>query len=222
MFVDMYSREYGMITFACSTVSRGKSTGKANYFQPLNIVEVEFDMKPRTEIHIIKDIRIDQPSRSIPFDPYKLSISIFLAEFLRYALAGEQKSHALFDYTENSIMWLDNTQKEFANFHLIFMVKLSQFIGFAPDMNDFYPGSWFDMQEGNFSSLIPKHRQVVQPADATIIPILSRLNFASMHLLKLSRNERNQCTDGILKFYRLHLPDFPELKSFSIMKELFA
>lgn len=222
MFVDMYSREYGMITFACSTVSRGKSTGKANYFQPLNIVEVEFDMKPRTEIHTIKDIRIDQPSRSIPFDPYKLSISIFLAEFLRYALAGEQKSHALFDYTENSIMWLDNTQKEFANFHLIFMVKLSQFIGFAPDMNDFYPGSWFDMQEGNFSSLIPKHRQVVQPADATIIPILSRLNFASMHLLKLSRNERNQCTEGILKFYRLHLPDFPELKSFSIMKELFA
>lgn len=222
LFVDMYSREYGMITFACSTATRGKQTGKANCFQPLNIVEAEFDMKPRTEIHNIKDIRIDYPAKSIPFDPYKLSISIFLAEFLRHALGGEQKDPTLFDYMENSIMWLDNTKKEFANFHLVFMVKLAQFIGFAPNMNDFYPGSWFDMQEGNFSPLIPKHRQVVSPADATIIPILARLNFSSMHLLKMSRNERNLCTEGILNFYRLHLPDFPELKSFAIMQELFA
>lgn len=222
VFVDMYSKEYGMITFSCSASSRAKGKNKMNYFQPFNIVEVEFDMKPKAEIHNIKDIRIDYPAKSIPFDPYKLSISIFLAEFTRYALMNEQQDFTLFTYIENSIQWLDNAERDFSNFHIIFMVKLSQFIGFFPNIDDYYPGSWFDMRDGSFSALIPKHKEVIQPSDATIIPVLSRLSFGTMHLLKLSRNERNQCTEGILKYYQLHLPSFPELKSFSVMQELFS
>lgn len=222
VFVDMYSREYGMITFSCSTGSRTKGKSKTNYFQPLNIVEVEFDLKPKAEIHTMKDIRIVYPSRSIPFDPYKLSISIFLAEFVRYALMNEQQDVNLYDYIEASIQWLDNAERNFANFHIIFMVKMSQFIGFLPNLNDFYPGCWFDLRDGSFTPLIPKHKEVIRPADATVIPLLARLSYSTMHLLKLSRNERNQCTEGILTYYRLHLPDFPELKSFSVMQELFA
>lgn len=222
VFVDMFSREYGMISFACTTGSRTKGKNKANYFQPLNIVEVEFDMKPKAEIHTMKDIRIVYPAMSIPFDPYKLSISIFLAEFVRYALMNEQKNELIYDFISNSIQWLDNAERNYANFHIIFMVKLSQFIGFSPNLNEFYPGSWFDLRDGSFTPLIPKHKEVIRPADATLIPVLSRLSFGTMHLLKLSRNERNQCTEGILTYYKLHLPDFPELKSFAVMQELFA
>lgn len=222
VFVDMYSEEYGKITFSCSTGSRTKGKGKTNYFQPFNIVEVEFDKKPKAEIHTLKDIRIVYPAKSIPFDPYKLSISIFLAEFVRYALINEQQNTPLYNYIENSIQWLDNSERNFANFHIIFMVKLSQFIGFFPNLDDFYPGSWFDLRDGSFTPLIPKHKEVILPADATLIPILARLSYGTMHLLRLSHKERNQCTEKILAYYRLHLPDFPELKSFAVMQELFA
>ncbi len=222
VFVNVFSREYGMIAFACSTSSRTKGKNKANYFQPLNIVEIEFDMKPKAEIHTMKDIRIVYPAKSIPFDPYKLSISIFLAEFVRYALMNEQKNVPIYDYVAASIQWLDNAEKDFANFHIIFMVKMSQFIGFFPNLDDYFPGSWFDLRDGSFTPLIPKHKEVIRPADATAIPTLARLSYSTMHLLKMSRNERNQCTEGILTYYKLHLPDFPELKSFAVMRELFA
>jgi len=222
VFVDMYSEEYGMITFSCSTSSSSKGKNKTNYFQPFNIIEVEFDKKPKAEIHALKDIRIVYPARSIPFDPYKLSISIFLAEFVRYALMNEQQNTPLYNYIEKSIQWLDSTERNFANYHIIFMVKLSQFIGFYPNINDYYPGSWFDLRDGSFTPLIPKHKEVVHPSDATIIPILSRLSFGTMHLLKLTHDNRNKCTEAILTYYKLHLPYFPELKSFSVMQELFA
>ncbi|MDO4194719.1 MAG: DNA repair protein RecO [Prevotellaceae bacterium] len=222
IFVDMFSQEYGKITFSCPVGSRGKQKSKANYFQPLNIVEVEFDRKPKVEIHNIKEVRLAYPTRSIPYDSYKLSISIFLAEFLRYALLNEQQNVHLYDYIEHSIEWLDNAEKGFANFHIVFMMKISLFIGFHPNIEDFSPGSWFDLQSGEFSHLIPKHKDTIQPSEATIIPVIDRLNYSTMHLLKLTRAQRNQCTEGILNYYRLHLPAFPELKSFAVMKELFA
>lgn len=222
VFVDMFSMEYGKITFSCPVGSRGKQKSRLNYFQPLNIVEVEFDHKPKAEIHTIKEIRLDYPAKSIPYDPYKLSICIFLAEFLRYALLNEQQNIPLYKYIEHSIEWLDNADKGFANFHIVFMMKISIFIGFRPNIEEFSPGSWFDLQSGDFSVLIPKHKDIIRPSEAVIVPIIDRLNYRSMHLLKLSRTQRNQCIENILTYYRLHLPFFPELKSFAVMKELFV
>ncbi len=221
LFVTMFSREFGMITFSSSTGGKGRANNKTNYFQPLNQLEVEFDQKPKASIQTLKDVRIDYPASSIPFNPYKLSISLFLAEFMRYALMNEQKDCNLYDYIAQSIEWLDTAEKGFANFHLIFMVKLSQFIGFYPNTENYHQGSWFDLNEGTFSSLMPEHKEILRPSDAAIVPLLSRLSFSSMHLLKLSRKERNACTDAIIKYYNLHLPHFPELKSFNILKELF-
>ena len=222
LFVDMFTHEYGMLTFSSPVSSRGKARGKTNCFQPLNIVEVEFDAKPKAEIHTVRDVRIAYPARSIPFDAHKIAISMFLAEFLVYALAKEQTNRQLYSYVENSIVWLDSANRQFANFHLVFMMDLSHFIGFHPDMDGYSPGTWFDMLNGEFSPLIPRHKDVVAPADASVIPVIDRLNYATMHLLKLSREQRNQCAESMLKYYRLHLPSFPELKSFAVMRELFA
>ena len=48
-----------------------------------------------------------------------------------------------------------------------------------------------------------------------------RVNYATMHLVKMSRTERNRCVELIVKYYRLHQPDFPELKSLPVLKEVF-
>lgn len=37
----------------------------------------------------------------------------------------------------------------------------------------------------------------------------------------MSRVERMRCLTVIEQYYRLHLPDFPELKSLDVLKELF-
>jgi DNA repair protein RecO (recombination protein O) len=42
-----------------------------------------------------------------------------------------------------------------------------------------------------------------------------------MHLFRLSRSERNRILELLLTYYRLHLPAFPELRSLSVLRELF-
>ena len=222
LFVNVLSREYGMITLSCPTGKRKNGSSKTNCFQPLNMVEVEFEMKPKADIHPLREVRIDYPTSDIPFNPYKLSISIFIAEFLRYALNNEQKDYVMYDYIYNSIQWLDSADKGYSNFHLVFMTKLSRFIGFYPDMNSFNPGSYFDLHNGTFSTTPSFNSSTLKPSDSSIVPTLDRLTFASMHLLKMTREQRNECTEMILKYYRLHVPNFPELRSFNILKELFV
>ena len=51
--------------------------------------------------------------------------------------------------------------------------------------------------------------------------MLMRMNYETMHLFAMSRTERNRCLEIILRYYRLHLPGFPELKSPDVLRELF-
>lgn len=222
LFVDLFTKEFGRMSMVTSISNKGRSRGNINLFQLFNIIEVELDMKPAVSMQKIKSARISYPTVSIPFDPYKISISLFLSEFLYYALRNEQRSTILYEYIEKSIIWLDSREKGFSNFHLIFMLKLSKFIGIWPNTEDFHAGCFFNLREGCFTSIIPSHSDYLKEDETNAFRVMVRLNYSTMHLLKLTRIERNRCANVIMKYYRLHIPNFPELKSFSIMQELFA
>lgn len=118
-------------------------------------------------------------------------------------------------------MWLDSCSEGFSNFHLVFTMRLTRFLGFYPNLEDNVEGAYFDMRAGCFTLLTPLHRDFLKPQDASLIGLMMRMDFSNMHLFKLSRNERNSLLDVIMHYYRLHLPDFQELKSLSVLRELF-
>lgn len=49
-----------------------------------------------------------------------------------------------------------------------------------------------------------------------------RMDFPTMHLFQLSHHDRNRITEVLLHYYRLHIPQFPELKSLGVLQELWA
>ena len=48
------------------------------------------------------------------------------------------------------------------------------------------------------------------------------MNYENMHLFSMSRTERNRCMDVVLKYYTIHVPNFPELKSLEVLRSLFS
>ena len=48
------------------------------------------------------------------------------------------------------------------------------------------------------------------------------MNYKTMHLFGMNRTERNRCLDIICQYYRLHLPNFTELKSLPVLQALFS
>ena len=184
-------------------------------------MEIVYDDRPTRSLQRFRDIRLAQPYFSIPFQPEKLAIGLFIAEFLSYALRDEQCNEPLYDYVESSVTWLDNVVGQFANFHLVFMLRLSRFIGFFPNLEEMAEGDWFDLRNGVFTPIKPLHPDYLRPEDAAKIGTLMRMNYDNMRFFRMSSAERNECVDTILTFYRLHIPGFPEMKSLPVLRELF-
>ncbi len=222
MIIDLLTREQGRVSFICHLPKSNKGKLKKQFFQPLTLLDIAYDHRANAGLQRFKDIRLTQPFFSIPFDPYKLSISLFIAEFLNYATRDEQRNELLYEYIERSIEWLDNVESAFSNFHLAFMMRLTRFVGFFPNLHDYRRGAWFDLRNGLFTLTHPLHPDFLEPSESARVDILMRMSYENMHLFKMSQAERNRCTEIVLYYYRLHVPGFPELRSPEVLKTLFV
>ena len=221
LIVDMFTRSYGRLSFIVSLPKSSKGKMKKQFFQPLTILEIETDVRPKLQLQKLSDVRLLYPFSTIPFDPHKLSIALFIAEFLYYALRSEQQNALLFDYVTDSIQWLDGQDSRFANFHLVFLMRLSRFLGFYPNLDHYHAGDYFDLRESEFLQVPPVHRDFLYPEEAEKVQLMMRMDYPTMHLFRMSHQERNRLLEVSLIYYRLHLPDFPEMKSISVLQELY-
>ena len=110
------------------------------------------------------------------------------------------------------------------------LMRMSRFLGLYPnlDMGDEQAG-WeedqlsslvFDLREGCFSTVAPLHRDFLLPNEARLIRLMMRMDYPTMHLYRLSRHDRQRIVEILLRYYRLHIPQFPELKSLQVLQEL--
>jgi DNA repair protein RecO (recombination protein O) len=220
--VDVYTEQSGRMSFLVKIPRSRKSGMRSVLFQPLALVELEADVRPTSNLHRIREAKLLYPFHSLPYHPYKSSIAMFLAEFLYRALKEEASNEPLFAYLMHSIRWLDECEdRPFSNFHLVFLMRLSRFLGLYPNVEDYTEGCYFDMLNASFTPLLPKRGAFLKPDEASRIRLLLRMNYETMHLFAMSRTERNRCLMVINDYYRLHLPDFPILKSIDVLKELF-
>ena len=221
LIVDVFTRTFGRQSFIVSIPKTSKGKIKKQFFQPLTLLEIETDIRPKLQLQKLNDVRLLTPFESIPFEPDKLAISLFVAEFLYYALRSEQRNELLYDYLEYSIMWLDGQQANFANFHIVFLLRLTRFLGFYPNMDDYEDGDYFDLRESEFMRNPPVHRDFLHPEEAQKVQLMMRMDFPTMHLFRMSHNDRNRLLEISIKYYRLHLPDFPEMKSIEVLQALY-
>lgn len=228
MMVDVLSAGEGRMSCVLKTGRqsaggrRRQRSGSRQLFQPLAMLELQLERKAAGQLAVIKDAQMCTAFQSIPFDPYKLAISMFLSEFLCNVTWSEHDAALLFEYVRESILWLDSVREGFSNFHLVFMMRLTRFIGFYPNLDDYREGCSFDMLNGCFISAATARPGILAADDARKLQLLMRMNYGNMRLFSMSRDDRNRCLDVILEYYRLHVPDFREMKSLGVLRELFC
>lgn len=219
--VHVYTRDRGRVAFLVKASRSRKAGVRPTLFQPLSMVELEADFRPKANLHRVKEAKVWMPYASLPFHPYKSSIAMFLSEFLYRALREEEPDEYLFAYLQHSICWLDGCGDSFSNFHIVFLLRLSRFLGLYPNLNRYTEGCYFDMLNACFTPSVPESGAFLKPDEAARVQMLLRMNYETMHLFSMSRAERNRCLTIINDYYRLHIPDFPVLKSLEVLKELF-
>ena len=126
MIIDMYTRVFGRLSFVIQLPKTQKGKLKKQLFQPLTLLSIETDVRQRLQLQKLRNATIMTPLPSLQTDPAKLSITLFLAEFLYHALKGEQQNIPLFDYVASSLQWLEGADGHVANFHLVFLMRMAR------------------------------------------------------------------------------------------------
>lgn len=218
--VDVYS-DIGRLSFAVKKGGgRTKSTMRM-LFRPLSLLDIEAFIRPNSSIHSIREVSPSVPQLTIPYNPYKQATAFFIAEFLVHAMQDGSEDKLLFDYVSQSIMWFDNCKVGYANFHLVFLLRISQLFGLRPDTGGYHSGMVFDLQNAVFTSTLPRHGLYLNAQDTAALRQLMRMNYDNMRLFKMNREERNRCLDTILRYYSIHIANMSHLKSVEVLKELF-
>lgn len=222
VIVDIYTQEHGNLGFLVKTPKQKRNNVKTLLLRSLNILEIDFDYRPNQSLQRIRDMKLHISYDSLPYDPIKSTLALFLSEFLYYTLKHEVKNQALFGYLCNSLQWLDRSQRGLANFHLVFLLRLTRFLGFWPNVHNYKQGEVFDMREAIMTDNLPFHNQYLSTGESAFLPLLLRMDYASMHLFRFSREQRSLVLDKLTDYYRMHIPEFPELKSLDVLRAVFS
>ena len=218
----IYTEEFGRISYLTSQVKSRKTNVPRSLFHPFAVLDLVVEHKNLRDIQRIKEIKTHFRLFSLLTDPVKSCLGIFLAELLSKVIREEQTNRLLFDFLLQSVQVLELTNASPANFHLVFMIRLSRFLGFYPDSTGYRKGMYFDMRNGIFTFNKPTHNNFLTPEESEIFFNLMRMTYENMHIFKFSARERQAIIHRILEYYRLHLTDFPEIKSLEVLHDVFS
>lgn len=229
LVAHFYTERRGTLCFMIRMPRSRKNAMRTTLLSPLAILELVYDYRPQSAFQKLREMRVAVPYKSVPYEPMKAMVALFLGEFAYHALKHEVQNDMLFRYVVSALQWFDAAQRGVANFHLVFLLRMVRFLGFMPNVppeRNARERQWriqcggarfFDLREGVLLDVVPVHRDCLLPEDTCMLPFLLRMDFVTMHLYKFSRMQRMCILEKLILYYRLHVPEFPELKSLEVL-----
>lgn len=222
IIAKIYTELFGIQSYLIKGARRKNASIRATLFQPLSLLELVVYKKEKKQLQTLKEVRPEIHFTSIPQEQSKTSILFFLNEILLKCLQEEENNDELFSFLHETVQTLETTEKDFANFHLIFLIRLSRFLGFFPQGNFSETNSIFDLREGKFTHKEPIHPDFLTKENSKLISRLILSNYYSMNTLALTGKERKNLLDILLHFYHLHLSNMGSIASHKILEQVLA
>lgn len=220
--VTVYTEVFGRVSYLVPRNQGKKSAVRKALFMPFAVLDMTVEHLPKRDLHRVKEYRFCFPQADIFGNPVKSSLALFLSEVLSHLLRNTEADTSLFHYIYKAIGFLETTEKGIANFHIVFLLHLLYYLGIYPDTRLRKDAAFFDLLNGEFTSTCPVHTHYLSGDESHIFSKLLRISFGNMSLYRFSRHDRARIIQRIFEYYRLHLPDFPEIKSLSILQDIFS
>jgi DNA repair protein RecO (recombination protein O) len=217
----MYTEIFGRTSYLALNTHRKRSNVARALLQPLSVLEMEVEHLNNRDLHRIKEAKAACAFTQLQCNPYKNATALFLSEALYRIIQEQEANQPLFDYLYRSIQLLNTVERGIGNFHLTFLLQLSVYLGIRPNGDAFKSGCFFDLLNGVFTERAPEHAYYLNKEDSVAFDRLLRIRFENMSLYSFSRQERANILRHIMQYYKLHLFDFPEIKSLAVMQSLF-
>ncbi len=219
LICKIYTRELGMQSYIVNGV-RGKSKGSARapLLQAASILHLEVYHREHKNLQRIREFTPAHIFQRIPSDVKRGSMALFLMEVSNKTLMDESENREAFELLKSSLLHIDLEEKV-ANFHLYFLIRLSQILGFGPQFPHGVQ-TFFNLREGIFQSELPGHPDFAEEKSSAFLARLMQANHVTE--VEAGRHERKALLAKLLRYYELHLDHFRSLRSHSILNTVFS
>ena len=179
-----------------------------------------FDYRPSASLQKLQELHIAYCYTSLPYEPIKETVALFLSEFLHSVLRNEVKNEELYHYILYSLQWFDAASDGLGNFHVTFLIGLTHYLGFWPNIDTRNPPTFFDLKDSIATKTEPSHNLFLKGEEAAAMSKLLRMNMRNMHKFRLTRQQRNRILDVLTLYYQQHVPEFHNLRSLAVLREV--
>ncbi len=219
LIATLFTRKDGLRSYMLRGVLKSKK-GKirSSFFQPLMLLDIEASHKNKGTLERLRDVRVLSHYTSLHTDHIKSALVFFIADILKSSIQEQESNVDLFDYLQTTILWLDAHDK-IANFHITFLIKLTQYLGFFPDLSQI-DAPYFNMQEGVFQS-VDTNVYCVEGQHISKFKEFLGTTFEGSMDISLSKKTRSEVLAMLLLYFELHLHGFKKPKSLSVLNEIF-
>ena len=214
IIAKIFTEEKGLQSFIVKGVRAKKAKKKLGLFQPLQLLNINATLITKNSLQYISEISIAHNQVSDGIDMKKNFISIFVAEVISKVLLETEKDKALFKFIWELKNNLSNYEKINPNFPLIFLIGLSEQLGFLPS-KDQIDGDYFNLEFGEFTNNQQQLNHFIKKEN-------------SYYLRKLLENKdinipyknRNKILLHLIQYYKLQHHELKNMTSHLIIESL--
>lgn len=220
LIIHVFTKEHGKIAFIVKGARKVKTKIKANIIQPLSILEIQYRLNSKKEIQLLTEARLLYIYKSIPVDMVKTAMALYLLELINRSIRSKEENTGLFTFLYQFLLALDDVSN-YSNWHFIFMLECTKYLGFYPQNNYSEDKCHFDPELGIFEEL----KVVSFQFDKSVSLALSQLLFSDLwqaHLLQIPKPTAKKLLSELERFFGLHVPNFSEIRSLEVYRQVFS
>jgi DNA repair protein RecO (recombination protein O) len=221
IIAHIYTELFGRQSYIINNVRSSKPAFGLSYFQPLTILDIETYYKPGRDIQRLKELRRHIPLDNIYSDISKSSIALFIAEIIYKTLQEAESNPSMFEFLNHSVQFLDLMTKGIADFHLIFLIQFSKYLGI-------YPKIQLDqLNEKATDEIFARHLNddalFLDLSDSARIKLaeLTRRSFQDLDKISINSQVRFELLDKLVDYYKLHFDNIRQINSLKVLKQIF-
>ncbi|MBU2526603.1 MAG: DNA repair protein RecO [Bacteroidetes bacterium] len=219
LIVKCFTRSSGMKSYLIRGVLSAKSKKfKSAFFQPLTLLELTAIHKDKGTLEQILEVQLDEALKTIHFQIEKSSVAVFLSEILNMSIREEATHKDMYDFLASEIIRFDALPVQ-PDFHHLFLIRLSKYLGFFPDIED--TGLYFDLLEGRLQQGYNTKQMLNAQQTATFIAYVARTEKAYSENTD-NIGHRKEMLDHLLRYYAMQLEGFKNPKSLTVLREIFT
>jgi DNA repair protein RecO (recombination protein O) len=189
-----------------------KRSPKAAIYYPGNHIELEVVKNHITTLLKAKEANIIKPWQTLQSDFYKSTVLTFILECLMVYIKQGQTSSGLYDTVLNYLYILDNEDIDYANMPIVFLLKLSQYLGIYPENGEGY----FNIREGKFEER--KHSSYgMERKESSKLACLLVLKPSDQLKERMGNNQRRSLIKHYLEFLDFHVDSHMKVLSLDIL-----